>query len=194
MRARRWRLTLCLLLALAGMLGLWWRSNRIGDVLALFVGGDGKAQIIASSKGRLCIALTNVDFGEERAWTTLWMNGQDIERYATTIDDNRVNVHPTPSIPNNSLSPFGDGYFGFSVAASQAGVFPPLANSKLVYITFPHWALATVLLAWAAWRQISPAAQRHRRLAKGQCIACGYDLRATPDRCPECGALAPSPS
>ena len=56
----------------------------------------------------------------------------------------------------------------------------------------PAWAivLATAVLpirAFLAWRHDR---RQKSRVAENACRACGYDLRATPDRCPECGTAA----
>jgi predicted amidophosphoribosyltransferase len=42
--------------------------------------------------------------------------------------------------------------------------------------------------SWIALLRIVPTSFRKRyRVKHGLCLNCGYDLRASPDRCPECG-------
>jgi hypothetical protein len=56
-------------------------------------------------------------------------------------------------------------------------------------ICFPHWSLllATSILPVIAIRRRWNRYRRHVRI--GCCPTCSYDLRATPDRCPECGTV-----
>jgi hypothetical protein len=56
-------------------------------------------------------------------------------------------------------------------------------------LRIPYWPLVSVfsILPFAWLRR----KRRHRWLTRrGLCPACGYDLRATRDRCPECGTAA----
>lgn len=63
-------------------------------------------------------------------------------------------------------------------------------------VTLPRIWMFSVLFAlpalfWGGFGVVKLRAhyRRRRRLAAGACLGCGYDLRATPGRCPECGAV-----
>lgn len=51
----------------------------------------------------------------------------------------------------------------------------------------PYWSILLLLLTPSGWN-LRRWVRASWRVHAGFCKTCGYDLRATPDRCPECGA------
>jgi hypothetical protein len=70
-----------------------------------------------------------------------------------------------------------------SILVYRPGPDPTTVKVGVIYLVFAGLT--------ALWRR---RRERHRltltRRAAGRCVRCGYDLRASPDRCPECGAVA----
>jgi len=49
-------------------------------------------------------------------------------------------------------------------------------------------SIGLLMLVWHVWIA-ALVEQRNHRILHGLCLRCGYDLRATPDKCPECGLV-----
>jgi len=58
------------------------------------------------------------------------------------------------------------------------------------FVCVPAWALIW-LAAVVPTVRLSRYLRRRRRRIHGLCRSCGYDVRATPERCPECGTEWP---
>jgi len=82
---------------------------------------------------------------------------------------------------------------GFGVASYRemdgTGFVTQEPKEKLRKVFVPDWSLVIVFLLLPMWAARG-FFRRATREGSGLCERCGYDLRATPDQCPECGTIA----
>jgi len=98
---------------------------------------------------------------------------------------------------HGSPRPFRAPWFGRTNIDAAVRFESGLPGRDWVYqsriVSIPHWVPILLLLVPMALLIVGRA--RARRAARvGLCRKCGYDLRASPDRCPECGTAVTAPS
>ena len=85
---------------------------------------------------------------------------------------------------------------GVTASQNYAGAKRELAYWKQVYVAKPvshslHLGIPIAILLLPSFRQLLILVRGRRRAQCGLCVGCGYDIRATLDRCPECGRVIP---
>jgi hypothetical protein len=183
-RLRRWVfhiLAAVSLLLCIGVVELWIRSYSVEESFLQFryfppdmsvattqfqPRADQRFSDISILEGELLVSRTlrPVGYpGTNSDWTHL----------RTNLTSPMLNVRPS----------FRNG-FGFEFASDRPADYPGASAWQLL---LPLW-LVTLVLAIAPVR--SALLLLRGKVNTGYCAKCGYDLRATPDRCPECGTIA----
>ena len=180
---------------------IWVRSYFIGEyfyrdvVITQHEVRNYNQRAIEIAAGALTLIYWN-----ERDTSDVW----EAHNYGETNFTNRTEHHsytttsvkyPYASDPFHGVTGPASGET-FRMAGFQWAFYqePPDSRYRVLesharfYVT-PLWAIALVtgtmpLVVGLKWRRRRRAAARQ---LKGLCASCGYDLRATPDRCPECG-------
>ena len=160
-------------LLFAGLVAfLWIRSHRRSDILGLFL-HRGYANGLISDRGKAVAFHTNISFGGPRAYTYDFLTMPNDE-----FIDVRAMLYQTAPLPTPVA--------GLLMGHKGTDAFSMLPGSKYQYVVVPFWMLAIVtgvpLLAGLRTFWV-----RRKWGTANTCGGCGYDLRASSGRCPECG-------
>jgi hypothetical protein len=163
---------------------LWARSYRAHDVLswtqAEDVGGSryGWYRVVASGRGRFAYSCDAEVY--QRSSVTAEEAARPVGRWQWEGWQREFVGCPAPGFGGPSSH-----RLGFHLAWRGDG------STVRREVILPYWAVvlpAALLPALWVLRNLC------RRVRPGACPVCGYDLRATPDRCPECDAFAATPA
>ena len=171
----------CLIL-LFGVVALWVRSNKRIDDLAWRT-ASGSQWELASMSGKL--RLIRLEDWLDPSPMALTSVPNDAEHQAAWSIDQAIKTAPRTMTPGPPITPVAVHFAGFEY---RRDAFPARVwhRSAISAWTLPLWAVAVILVLPPAARLFG-VMRYHRRVRRGLCAGCGYDLRHTPQRCPECG-------
>jgi hypothetical protein len=157
--------------------------------------GPHLSYIASLSQGNLCFQIATVSPDSQRpaTWRWRWISGS-VPGSGTAASIGSVTDGSLWSrlglIRTLEQVPYSDGVIDRN---------PMVTISRPAYcrsFVLPLW-LVGLLAAWLPVRRGMNGARQHARELRrqqGRCAACGYDVRATPYRCPECGAVPAEPA
>jgi hypothetical protein len=174
----RFVVALSLLLCAAACAG-WWRSEREPEAFyhVRWIDPDAglraRVWILTNAGGTLGLEFASSDWRFNPPSLTRWPPGfHHVPQAAPTMTGARRSLW-------HRLG-FGSAY---------TVTHDAFAHVERRRAALPYWFIATVA-ALLPLRQLVARLRRRRALRLGRCTACGYDLRGSPERCPECGAGA----
>jgi hypothetical protein len=156
---------------------LWVRSYREADELTCI--RDGTRYIAQLAGGRLIVLITNHGYfnSEEQGFQWRRYPGPAQVR-GTSMWARSVMQRGRRAVLGVWRGTIRNADWGSGPSSSEvfiAPVWPVLALSAALPVLW--------LIRYRRRRRIQ------RRLSLNRCPICGYDLRATPERCPECGTV-----
>jgi hypothetical protein len=167
----------------------WLRSYWINDGLYY---SNAKAEgTLWSNRGQLTISVSKYSWygvfpDLPPAW--FWIHRPAVA--ATAISSNPL-LRDTGEMWNLHVLGFSSSATHGSDISAQTGPNSTMATSYAPSFTLslPYAEVVLVLVAIAA-AMLRGAIAKNRHLP-GICTFCDYDMRATPERCPECGVWRP---
>jgi hypothetical protein len=172
------------LLLCAAMLALWVRSYRVADV---WRAQRYRSYDLITSRGVLTVqVIRRYEFEEKLGlvWGAKRLRTERPTGFCSRWVITHDWIDPAAYGTEGSFR-FALGQPGPSTGAGDLGDFVG-TECKESYLRFPCWLAALIfaslpLLWWVA------RVRRRSLLRRGCCLHCGYDLRASKGRCPECG-------
>jgi hypothetical protein len=163
------------LLLLIATCTLWVRSNWCSD--HLFWWSPNGYYVLGTARGHFTVQLNPGD-----------VSGHSTKQHRMEYKRMSTWAAPSSAQAYNYLNP-AVRFSTYELAGMGLYIVHGRSSMSSVTGVLPFWIVAASSAVLPVGWTVQWFRSRRRRKV-GVCATCGYDLRATPDRCPECGTAA----